>query len=207
MIPAGRPVTTEAAIAAARGLPIERWRRGEGADFRARVPVVNPGERLRLYDAAQADAFINGRPIPPTPPAPKPHPDDLLTDSEAGAVIGVTPATVRFYASKGYIPRGIKLHGRRWWTRHAAEERRDAEREQGAGGGWKPGDPRNTGRPARPDPRVDDIANELSQAAAGTRPPLTADELAARYDVSTRTAERILAAARQRTETDGHASR
>ncbi len=64
------------------------------------------------------------------------------------------PRTVRFYAAKGYMYPGVELHGRRWWPRHAAEERRDAERQQGAGGGWKPGDPRNTGRPARPDPRV-----------------------------------------------------
>ncbi|WP_331756622.1 DNA-binding protein [Streptomyces sp. NBC_01568] len=197
MIPHGRPVTTEDAIATARGLTLTTWRRREGADFRARVSVVNPGERLRLYDAAQADAFIEGRPIPATQPLAEPHPEDLLSDSEAGDVIGVSAATVRDYAAKGYLDRGIELHGRRWWTRRAAEERRDADKQQGAGGGWTTGDPRNTGRPSRPDPRVGEIARELTRAQDGARPPVTATDLATQYAVSVRTAERLLAAARQ----------
>lgn len=206
MIPHGRPVTTEDAIAAARGLTLTTWRRREGADFRARVPVVNPGERLRLYDAAQADAFIEGRPIPATQPLAEPHPEDLLSDRETGDIIGVSAATVRDYAAKGYLERGTELHGRRWWTRRAAEERRDADKQQGAGGGWKTGDHRNTGRPSRPDPRVGEIARELTRAQEGTRPPVTATDLATKYKVSVRTAERLLAAARQHIQA-GHTPR
>ncbi|MFJ9924091.1 hypothetical protein ACIRSF_32880, partial [Streptomyces rubiginosohelvolus] len=52
---------TEDDIATATGLPLHTWRRRHAAAFRARVPVVNPGERLRLYDEEQARAFINGK--------------------------------------------------------------------------------------------------------------------------------------------------
>ncbi|APS17533.1 hypothetical protein TK78_00240 [Streptomyces sp. Tue 6075] len=46
--------------AAATGLPVHTWRRRHGAAFRARVPVVHPGERLRLYDEERARAFMSG---------------------------------------------------------------------------------------------------------------------------------------------------
>ena len=67
MIPQGRPTMTEDDIATATGLPLHTWRRRHGTDFRARVPVINPGERMRLYDETQATAYINGRPLPALP--------------------------------------------------------------------------------------------------------------------------------------------
>ncbi|WP_327258215.1 DNA-binding protein [Streptomyces sp. NBC_01244] len=193
MIPHGHPVMTEEDIAAARGLDLKKWRRQEGAAFRARVPVVNPGKRPRFYNAAQATAAIKGLPIPAAPAAGAPHPEDLLSDVEAGAVIGINDSTVRDYAASGYMHPGIELHGRRWWTRRMAEERRDAERQPGAGGGWQSGDPRNTGRPATPDPRIGELAHELNR----TQQPPTTAEVAARYNVSKRTAQRLLVEARQ----------
>ncbi|MEV7835257.1 hypothetical protein AB0P12_32230 [Streptomyces subrutilus] len=39
---------TEDDIATASGLPLHTWRRRHGADFRARVKVVDPSARLRL---------------------------------------------------------------------------------------------------------------------------------------------------------------
>ncbi|MFI6663196.1 helix-turn-helix transcriptional regulator [Streptomyces sp. NPDC050523] len=197
---------TEADVAAAAGLELHTWRRRHGSDFRARVPVANPGERLRLYDAAQAQAYIEGRPIPP-PPASEPHPEDLLSVDEVAAMLGTDASTVRAYAATGYLPQGVELHGRRWWPRHVAQQRLDAgdqrHHPERTGAGRRPGDPRNQaprGRQSRTDARVREVAADLAQAETAGQTTPTADDLADRYDVSRRTGERLLAAARQHLE-------
>ncbi|MGW4037725.1 DNA-binding protein [Streptomyces sp. NPDC004778] len=195
---------TEDDIATATGLPVHTWRRRHGAALRARVPVVNPGERLRLYDEEQARAFMNGKHWPtgataeaaddeqwPTAvPQGAEHPEDLLTDKETGNVLGVGDSTVRAYATTGYLPAGIERHGRTWWPRRTAEARRDAGVQHHATPGRKPGDPRNRAPRPRHDPRVPEIA-ELA-----TRAPLTTADVVQRFGVSERTAQRLLAAAR-----------
>ncbi|MFD9453329.1 hypothetical protein ACFWBC_09605 [Streptomyces sp. NPDC059985] len=65
---------TEADIALARGLELKPWRRREGDTFRARLTVVNPGDRLRLYEWAQVVAYLAGKPLPaPRRPASTPR--------------------------------------------------------------------------------------------------------------------------------------
>ncbi|MYV56792.1 DNA-binding protein [Streptomyces sp. SID3212] len=192
MIPQGRPTMTEDDIAAATGLPLHTWRRRRGADFRTRVPVVNPAERLRLYDRAQATAYTNGQPLPAVKDQ-GPHPEDLLTDKETAVVLGVDASTVRAYAATGYLPAGVERHGRTWWPRHIAETRRDAGDQRHHNPGRQPGDPRNRAPRPRHDPRIAEIAELTS------RTPLTTTDIAHRYQVSERTAQRLLAAARQHT--------
>ncbi|MGW6878192.1 helix-turn-helix transcriptional regulator [Streptomyces xanthophaeus] len=183
---------TEDDIAAASGLPLHTWRRRHVADFRARVKVVDPRARQRLYDAAQALAHIEGKPIPALP-STGPHPDDLLTDKEAGTLLGIDPSTVRAYASTGYLPKGTDRHGRTWWPRHAVNARRDAGDLRHQNPGQQPGDPRNRAPRPRHDPRIAEIADMTR------RSHVTTTEIAHRYEVSDRTAQRLLAAARQYT--------
>lgn len=191
MIPQGRPTMTEDDIATASGLPVYTWRRRHGADFRTRVPVINPGERLRLYDAAQATAYINGAPIPESQAGGAVHPDDLLSDKEAGAVLGIDATTVRAYATTGYLPAGTERHGRTWWTRRSIDARRDSADQRHHNPGRQPGDPRNRAPRHRHDLRV----TELSALLLGQ---VTTAEIAERYQVGERTAQRLLAAARTR---------
>ncbi|MFF3974979.1 hypothetical protein ACFYZ6_34715 [Streptomyces rubiginosohelvolus] len=195
---------TEDDIATATGLPVHTWRRRHGTAFRARVPVVNPGERLRLYDEEQARAFMSGEhwptgatadadddtQWPSAVPLGAEHPEDLLTDKETGNVLGIRDATVRAYATTGYLPAGIERHGRTWWPRRTAEARRDAGDEHHRTPGRKPGDLRNRAPRPRHDPRIEEIA-ELA-----TRAPLTTADVVQRYGVGERTAQRLLAAAR-----------
>ncbi|MEV8450462.1 DNA-binding protein [Streptomyces parvus] len=199
---------TEDDIATVTGLPVHTWRRRHAAAFRTRVPVVNPGERLRLYDEEQARAYMSGKHWPnrataetaddeqwPTavPPGAE-HPEDLLTDKETANVLGIRDATVRAYATTGYLAAGIERHGRTWWPRRVAEARRDADDQHHATPGRKPGDLRNRAPRPRRDPRIAEIA-ELT-----TRAPLTTADVVQRYGVGERTAQRLLAAARTRAE-------
>ncbi|QUC63804.1 DNA-binding protein (plasmid) [Streptomyces sp. A2-16] len=204
MIPHDRPVMAEADIAAEAGMELHTWRRRHGADFRSRVPVTNPGERLRLYDAAQARAYVAGQPIPPTPPAGEPHPDDLLSTEEVAAALSTDTSTVRAYASTGYLPQGVELHGRRFWPRRVVQERIDAgdqrHHPERTGAGRRSGDPRNQaprGRHSSTEARVQEVAAALAQADSEGQDTITAADLAQRYDVSHRTGERLLAAARE----------
>jgi hypothetical protein len=105
------------------------------------------------------------------PPLPaEPHPDDLLNDEEAAALLGVTPSTVRAYASQSYLPRGTTVYSLRLWTRRDIETRRDTPPRQGQGGGR----PVGTGSPKKGhayegDPRLY-IAAEALTASPGTPP-------------------------------------
>lgn len=65
MIPRGRPALTEADIATERQLVLKTWQRKEGLRLRERVPLVNEGGCLRLYDEEQVRAFQDGAPWPP----------------------------------------------------------------------------------------------------------------------------------------------
>ncbi|MGW1674589.1 helix-turn-helix domain-containing protein [Streptomyces sp. NPDC002324] len=203
MIPQGREVWTEADVAAALGIELHVFRRTVRDDFETRVQRVNPAEgRVRLYDAAQADEYAQGRSVPPALDLTAEHPDDLLTDKEAAAVLGVTASTVRAYATSGYLSGGVDEHGRRWPRREiqarldAGDRREDPAHPTGRAAS-APG--RNYGRRgaagAGPDPRAVEIAAELT-AAAEDRPPLTGAQVAARYGVSRTTGAAILKAAR-----------
>ncbi|WP_331727105.1 helix-turn-helix domain-containing protein (plasmid) [Streptomyces sp. NBC_01213] len=183
---------TEDDIAAATGLPLHTWRRRHGADFRARVPVVNEGERLRIYDTAQATAYTNGQALPQTPTT-NPDPEDLLSDKEAARILGVDARTVRAYAATGYLPAGTERHGRTWWPRHTIETRRDTPDQRHHNPGRQPGTARTT--TPRHDPRIAEIAALLTRGN-GT----TTTDIAHRYNVGERTAQRLIAQARQHTD-------
>ncbi|NWF30854.1 DNA-binding protein [Streptomyces sp. PKU-EA00015] len=190
MIPHGRPALDIHGVAERAGVSPTTWRRRHHAAFAAAVQPLPGSLRPTLYDAAQVDAFLSGKPLPALPA--KPHPDDLLTDTEASAVAGVGASTVRADAVNGLMPRGEERHGRRWWTRAAAEARAARPKQYK---GRTPG-ARDKAPRSRPDHRVAEVVAELERAAAGRREPVTADEIAEFYEVSTRTAERIMAKAR-----------
>ncbi|WP_149563171.1 DNA-binding protein [Streptomyces cacaoi] len=199
MIPQGRPVWTETDAADAAGVSLRTWQRTHRADFEAAVARVNPGERVRLYDAAQAAAYTAGEPVPPYP-EPAPHPDDLLTAAEAAAELGVAASTVRSDAADGYLHGGVDVHGRRW-PRRVITARRDAgdrrEQPEATGAGRPAGDPANRGRAGRrtPDPRAVEIARELAASPAGGQP--TGRDIATRYGVSRTGGYRLLRQARE----------
>ncbi|MFD4973143.1 DNA-binding protein [Streptomyces sp. NPDC001312] len=189
MIPRNRPVINERDIAQQAGVPLATWRRRDAPGFRQRVPALFDS-RVLVYDQAQAHAFLNGQPIPPLPS--EPHPDDLLNDEEAAALLGVTPGTVRAYASQSYLPRGTTVYSLRLWTRQDIETRRDAPPRQGQGGGRPPGKSGPTKAHAyEGDPRLY-IAAEALTASSGTPRSHLAAALAKQHGSSTRTWERLL---------------
>lgn len=181
MIPEGRAVKSEVEIAAEQGMALTTWRRNEGTAFHRALKPVNPSERLKLYDAAQVAAYYAGEPIPPAPTekTAKPHPDDSLTDREAAAVLGITAATVRAYATDGYLPPGPR------WSRRDVEARKNA------------GDQRGADRRGTAQQRATEVRRWLDAAERGERKQVTINDVRKRYDVSERTALRTLAQARE----------
>ncbi|MFE2530048.1 helix-turn-helix domain-containing protein [Streptomyces sp. NPDC059382] len=172
MIPHGRPAITEAELAAAQGRDIKTWRLREAPTFRARVSVLNPGERLRLYDRAQADAYAEGRPLPVLPT--EPHPADLLGDQEVADVLGISRHTVRAYATTGYLPPAWSCTGAAGGpaatstpaTRPATSE---APRAKPPCATWPPNSPHPTTRsPARPNSPPATRSAPAPPAAAST---------------------------------------
>ncbi|MGW2864595.1 hypothetical protein [Streptomyces sp. NPDC001205] len=179
---------TEADIAERMGLTLHAWRMRHAVDFRARVKVMNPEERLKLYDEEQALAFIAGRPIPPRPESFAPQPGDLLNVRAASVVLGVSQKAVRAYGKTGGLDEGEERHGHRWWRRATVMARLEAKRHQSE---------RTGVRRSVTAAREAEVAAELARAAAGRRPDVTEAELAERYGVSTRTAQRLLVTARR----------
>ncbi|WP_331758124.1 helix-turn-helix domain-containing protein [[Kitasatospora] papulosa] len=184
----------ESDIARQAGVPIATWRRRDAPAFRQRVPALFPDSRVLVYDLAQTQAHLEGRPIPALPPGE--HPDDLLNDEEAAALLGVAPSTVRAYATQGYLPAGTTVYSLRVWARRDVEERRSTPPRQGKGGGRPPGGGK---RPRKAhayegDPRLPIAAAALSTAENTPRTRIAA-ALAAQHGGSTRTWERLLAQA------------
>ncbi|MEW2374434.1 DNA-binding protein [Streptomyces sp. NPDC006656] len=194
MIPQGRPALTLDDVAARAGVSPSTWRRLHHAAFTAAVQPLPGSARPLLYDAAQVDAHLTGQPVPPLPH--EPHPGDLLTDAEVAAVTGLSASTVRADAVSGLLDPGIERHGRRWWTRTAAEARTTRPTQYK---GRTPGAKDRTPRRTAPDPRLPEIVSALAAAQAGQGPAVTPASLADRYQVSTRTAERLIAKARTHT--------
>ncbi|MFC8341204.1 hypothetical protein ACFUJX_29890 [Streptomyces rubiginosohelvolus] len=100
-----------------------------------------------------------------------------MDSKETANVLGIRDATVRAYATTGYLPAGIERHSRTCWLRSTAEARRDAGDQHHPTPGRKPGDPRNRAPRPRQNPRIAEIA-ELT-----TRAPLTTADVAQRYGV------------------------
>ncbi|MFD8147383.1 DNA-binding protein [Streptomyces sp. NPDC059708] len=194
MIPHGRPALTLDDVAVRAGVSPSTWRRQHHAAFTAAVQPLPGSARPLLYDAAQTEAHLAGKPIPALPDAP--HHGDLLTDAEVAAITGLSASTVRADAANGLLDPGIEQHGRRWWTRAAAEARATRPTQYK---GRTPGAKNRAPRPNTPDTRVPEVAAALAAAEQGRQPAPTAQDIATRYGVSTRTAERLLAKARTHT--------
>ncbi|MFD6250744.1 helix-turn-helix domain-containing protein [Streptomyces roseolus] len=111
MIPRGRPVLNEADIARLAGVSLTTWRRQHAAAFREHVPDLLPDSRHLLYDRAQVQAYLDGRPIPELPTGE--HPDDLLTAKETATLLGISPSTVQAYATQGDLSPGTTRYGTR----------------------------------------------------------------------------------------------
>ncbi|MYV63271.1 DNA-binding protein [Streptomyces sp. SID4931] len=189
MIPHGRPALDLDSVAQRAGVSPSTFGRNHAKAFKAAVEPLPGSKRPLLYDAAQVDAHLAGKPVPALPT--EPDPSDLLTDAEAGAIAGVTASTIRADATTGLIAPGRELYGRRWWTRAEAEARAGRQRQfRGRIPGATDKEPRR-----RPSPKTDEIVAEVKRAEAGHRGPVDADGLAAQYGVSRRTAERAIAKA------------
>ena len=125
-------------------------------------------------------------------------PDDLVDAAEAARMLRYASRYV-IHANRrlGYFPEpdayGTTAKGRRapLWKRSTVWAA--ADRREGMGGGHKPGTP---GAPAKPHPYAGDerLARVLADLRAGAEP--SSAELAAEWNVSQRTAERIIRAAR-----------
>ncbi|MEU6332836.1 hypothetical protein ABZ851_37165 [Streptomyces sp. NPDC047049] len=201
VIPRGRPTLTLPQVADRFGVSLSTFKRKYRAAFTAAVAPVDkplkpggPRPQPYQYDEAQVDAYLTAlraadmdtakaarEPLPELPAGE--HPDDLLTDKEAAALLGVDPSTVRAYAVTGYLD-SEEVNGSFRVRRRVAEARRDA------------GDQRH----AR-DRDAAEVAGWIAQAEQGKRPPVTTAEVAAHYKVPDYTARRILARASEHHKT------
>jgi len=204
LIPAinGRPVISRADMAA-RGIPkstVDGWYRD-----RARTGHPEKAGRVGRTDywyedewTAWHDAHRRGKIESLTQVDREGDPDDLVDAAEAARMLHYSGRDV-IHASRrtGYFPDpdawGTTARGRPapLWKRSTVWAA--ADRRPGMGGGHKPGTP---GAPAKPHPYADDdrLARVLRDLRSGTRP--SAAELAVEWNVSRRTAERIIRAAR-----------
>ncbi|MGA5499298.1 helix-turn-helix domain-containing protein [Streptomyces cinereoruber] len=204
MIPRGRPVLNETDIARRAGVSLATWRRKHAAAFREHVPDLLPDSRYLLYDLAQTEAYLKGRPIPALPEGE--HPDDLLTADDVAEILGINTSTVRAYATQGHLSPGTTRYGARLWTRREVHDRRDNAPGQGKGGGRRAGEPQGP-RKAHAyegDPRINLAAQALTTAPPGTPKGRIATELADLHGPTPRTWERLLttAAATHHTDND-----
>lgn len=205
MIPRGRPVLNETDIARLAGVSLTTWRRRHAAAFRERVPDLLPESRHLLYDRAQVEAYLDGKPLPELPTGD--HPDDLLTADETAALLGINTSTARAYATQGHLSPGITLYGARLWPRREVLDRRDNAPGRGKGGGRRAGEPQGPRKahPYEDDPRLATARDALTAAAPGTPKGRIAAELAALHGAAPRTWERLLTIVSSETPTSTEA--
>jgi hypothetical protein len=198
----GRPVIGRADMAA-RGVPrttVNGWYRD-----RARTGHPEKAGRIGRTDywyedewTAWHEAHLRAKVESLTRVDRSGDPDDLVDAAEAARMLRYARRNV-IHANRrlGYFPEpdayGTTSKGRRapLWKRSTVWAVADSR--QGVGGGHRPGTP---GAPAKPHPYADDerLAAVLSGLRAGIRP--SAAGLAAEWNVSRRTAERIISTAR-----------
>jgi hypothetical protein len=204
LIPAinGRPVISRADMAA-RGVPkttVNGW-------YRSRARNGHPEKAGRIgrtdywYEdewTAWHERYLRGKIESLTEVDRDGDPDDLVDAAEAARMLRYTSRDV-IHANRrlGYFPGpdayGMTSKGRRapLWKRSTVWAA--ADRREGMGGGHKPGTP---GAPSKPHPYAGDerLARVLAELRSGIRP--SSAELSAEWNVSQRTAERIIRAAR-----------
>jgi hypothetical protein len=193
----GRPVISRADMAE-RGVPkttVNGWYRN-----RARTGHPEKAGRIGRADywyedewTAWYEAHLRNKVEALTQVDRAGDPDDLVNAAEAARMLRYTSRYV-IHANRrqGCFPEP-DAYGTNWgrpaplWKRSTVWAA--ADRRQGMGGGHKPGTP---GAPAKPHPYAGDqrLARVLAELRDGIRPP--AAELAAEWNVSRRTAERII---------------
>jgi len=198
----GRPVISRADMAA-RGVPrttVDGWYRD-----RARTGYPEKAGRIGRTDywyedewTAWREAHLRGKVESLTQVDRTGDPGDLVDATEAARMLRYASRYV-IHANRrlGYFPEpdayGKAARGRRapLWRRSTVWAA--ADRREGMGGGHKPGTP---GAPAKSHPYAGDerLARVLAELRSGVRP--SSAQLAADWDVSQRTAERIIRAAR-----------
>lgn len=188
---------------AARGIPrttVDGWYRDRG-----RTGHPEKAGRVGRTDYWYEDewtawhaAYVRGKLRSLTKVDRAGDPDDLVDAAEAARILHYAGRDV-IHANRrlGYFPEpdayGTTAKGRPapLWRRSTVWAA--ADRRKGMGGGHKPGTP---GAPAKPHPYAGDerLARAVAELRSGVRPSAAA--LAAEWDVSRRTAERIIHAAR-----------
>lgn len=132
MIPAGRRPVDAAGAADIMGMAYQTFRNKRIAAEPGAPQPFNPRSRKLLYDAAQWEAYRDGRELPTWPAGMHAHPDDLLDGPEAAEYLEVDYGTLRRYQhEKRLTP--VDVCGVPHFRRHALDARRD-----------------NPGRPGRP---------------------------------------------------------
>jgi hypothetical protein len=204
LIPAinGRPVISRADMAA-RGVPrttVDGWYRD-----RARTGHPEKAGRIGRTDYWYEDEwtawhgrYLRGKIESLTQVDREGDPDDLVDAAEAARMLRYASRDV-IHASRrlGYFPQpdayGTTSRGRRapLWKRSTVWAA--ADNRPGVGGGHKPGTP---GAPAKPHLYAGDerLARIIADLRSGVRP--SSAELAAKWNVSQRTVERIIRTAR-----------
>ena len=198
----GRPVISRADMAA-RGVPrttVDGWYRD-----RARTGYPEKAGRIGRTDywyedewTAWREAHLRGKVESLTQVDRTGDPGDLVDATEAARMLRYASRYV-IHANRrlGYFPEpdayGKAARGRRapLWRRSTVWAA--ADRRQGMGGGHRPGTP---GAPSKPHPYAGD--ERLNRVLTGLRSgaTLSSADLAAEWNVSQRTAERIIRAAR-----------
>jgi predicted DNA-binding transcriptional regulator AlpA len=119
---------------------------------------------------------------------------ELLTADQAAAVLGISPSTLRAYASRGQAPAGRRIGGARRWTWAEIEHHRDnpPSADPARRGGRPPG-VRET-KPRAPRAAAHRAADIAARLAAGDE--VTVGQLMGEYGVTERTAQRLLKRAR-----------
>ena len=188
---------------AARGVPrttVNGWYRD-----RARTEFPEKAGRIGRTDywfedewAAWHEAHLRGKVDQLTQGDLAGDPDEMVDAAEAARVLGYSSRYVIHGNRRlGYFPEpdtfGTTTRGRRapLWKRSTVWAAAGSRRV--GGGGHRPGSP---GAPAKPHPYAGDerLDRVLSELRSGAQP--SAAELAAEWDVSRRTAERIIRTAR-----------
>lgn len=126
---------------------------------------------------------------------------ELLTADQAAAILGISPSTLRAYATRGQAPAGQRIGGARRWTRAEIEHHRDnPPSADPARRGGRPSGVRET-KPRAPREAAHRAAAVAARLAAGDE--VTVPMLMDEYGTTERTAQRLLKRARDLAPTEG----
>jgi transposase-like protein len=198
VIPAGVKPVNAAGLARIRGVTLGALRNSKVLKDPSFPAPLNPHRaRDLVWDPAAVEAHKIGQ---SPPEQPEPSPDDLLDDSEAAAVVGVSVDVFTDQAARlGLTAHSIEAHNLRYWRRGDLVRRHEsAPGKRGKPAGAKDLTPRK--KRGAPTPTADKAGQKavsliayLAELDDAGSPRPDTDELARRYGVSTRTIQRWLA--------------